>query len=115
MVVFLLILGVFIFLVNELILLSVIGFPPKDKDVLEFIKKVRDSDPYLLDGARPKSMIVSNSNPYISKSLRSCLIGCSISDVGGIPRWYKSYEEIQKLYNELGANSGKTKREILGV
>jgi hypothetical protein len=38
-----------------------------------------------------------------------------IKDVGAIPRWYKSYDESQKLYSELGNNSGKTKREKLGL
>jgi hypothetical protein len=42
-------------------------------------------------------------------------MGYYISDVGAIPRWYKSYGEIQKLYVELGAKSGKTKKEKLGL
>ena len=42
-------------------------------------------------------------------------MGCYISEVGAIPRWYKSYDEIQKLYVELGAKGKKTKKEILGV
>jgi hypothetical protein len=42
-------------------------------------------------------------------------MGCYINDVGAIPRWYKSYDEIQKLYDELGVNSVKTKREKLGL
>ena len=48
-------------------------------------------------------------------SLSTCLMGYYISDVGTIPKWYKSYGEIQKLYVELGAKSSKTKREILGL
>ena len=42
-------------------------------------------------------------------------MGCYIHDVGTIPRWYKSYGEIQKLYAELGGEKGKTKREKLGL
>jgi hypothetical protein len=110
-----LIIALITFISFELINLSVTGFPPKDEDVLEFIEKLRNSEPYLLDGAKPGSMLCSSGNPYISSSLSTCLIGCYIQDVGAIPRWYKSYGEIQKLYVELGANSGKTKREKLGL
>jgi hypothetical protein len=113
--VILLIFGLLIFLVSELININVCGFPPKDEDVLEFIEKVRKSNPVVWDGAKPNSMISSSGNPYISTSLSTCLMGCYIHDVGAVPRWYKSYGEIQKLYVELGAKSGKTKREKLGL
>ncbi len=111
----LLIVGLILFVGFESVNISVCGFPPKDKDVLEFLEKVKESNPSLLDGAKPDSMISSSGNPYISNSLRTCLMGCYISDVGTIPRWYKSYDEIQKLYTELGVKSSKTKREILGL
>ena len=110
-----LIVGFVFFAAYEGVNLSVTGFPPKDEDVLEFIEKLRNSEPYLLDGAKPGSMLCSSGNPYISSSLSTCLMGYYISDVGAIPRWYKSYGEIQKLYVELGAKSGKTKREKLGL
>ena len=115
LVILLLILGLILFVGFELVNINVCGFPPKDEDVLEFIEKVRKSNPYLLDGAKPGSMISSSGNPYISTTLSTCLMGCYISDVGPIPRWYKSYGEIQKLYVELGAKSGKTKKEKLGL
>lgn len=111
----LLIISLIIFIAFELININVVGFPPKDEDVLEFIEKVRKSNPELLDGAKPGSMISSSGNPYISTTLSTVLMGCYISDVGAIPRWYKSYDEIQKLYAELGSKSGKTKREKLGL
>jgi hypothetical protein len=110
-----LIFGLILFIGLELININVCGFPPKDEDVLEFIEKVRKSNPVVWDGAKPNSMISSSGNPYISTSLKTCLFGCYIQDVGTIPRWYKSYGEIQKLYDELGKNSGKTKREKLGL
>lgn len=110
-----LIVGFVFFAVYELINISVCGFPPKDEDVLEFIEKVRNGDPYLIDGVKPDSIISSSGNPYISTSFSTCLMGCYIHDVGAIPRWYKSYGEIQKLYIELGAKSGKTKKEKLGL
>jgi len=110
-----LIFGLILFIGLELANLNVCGFPPKDEDVLEFIEKVRKSNPELIDGAKPDSMISSSGNPYISNSLRTCLFGCYINDVGTIPKWYKSYGEIQKLYAELGAKGGKTKREKLGL
>ena len=110
-----LIIGFISFVAYEGTNLSVTGFPPKDEDVLEFIEKVRKSNPYLLDGAKPNSMISSSGNPYISSSLSTCLMGFYINDVGAIPRWYKSYGEIQKLYAELGVNNVKTKREKLGL
>ena len=113
--VILLIVGFVSFLIYEGVNLSVTGFPPKDEDVLEFIEKVRKSNPFLLDGAKPGCMLCSSGNPYISKSLSTCLMGYYISDVGAIPRWYKSYDEIQKLYVELGAKSSKTKKEKLGL
>jgi len=113
--VILLIVGLILFVGFEWVNISVCGFPPKDEDVLEFINKVRKSNPELIDGAKPNSMISSSGNPYISNSLRTCLFGCYINDVGTIPRWYKSYDEIQKLYVELGANNVKTKREKLGL
>lgn len=111
----LLISGFVFFAVYEGINLSVTGFPPKDSDVLEFVEKIKKSNPFLLDGVNPDCMISSIGNPYISTSLSTCLMGCYIKDVGAIPRWYKSYGEIQKLYVELGAKSSKTKREILGL
>lgn len=111
----LLIVGLILFVAFELININVCGFPPKDEDVLEFIEKVRKSNPVLLDGAKPDSMISSSGNPYISITLRTILMGCYIQDVGTIPKWYKSYGEIQKLYVELNAKSGKTKREKLGL
>ena len=110
-----LIVALIVFIAFELINISVCGFPPKDEDVLEFIEKVRKSNPVVWDGAKPDSMISSSGNPYISNSLRTVLMGCYINDVGTIPRWYKSYGEIQKLYIELGAKSGKTKKEKLGL
>jgi hypothetical protein len=113
--VILLIVGFVSFLIYEGVNLSVTGFPPKDEDVLEFIEKVRKSNPFLLDGAKPGCMLCSSGNPYISKSLSTCLMGYYIKDVGAIPIWYKSYGEIQKLYVELGENSSKTKREKLGL
>ena len=113
--VMLLIAGLIFLSIYELTNLSVTGFPPKDEDVLEFIEKLRNSEPYLLDGAKPGSMLCSSGNPYISSSLSTCLMGYYIKDVGAIPRWYKSYDEIQKLYTELGANDVKTKREKLGL
>lgn len=103
------------FIAYELTNINVVGFPPKDKDVLEFVEKVRNGNPYLLDGAKPGSMLCSSGNPYISTTLSTILMGCYINDVGAIPRWYKSYDEIQKLYVELGVNSSKTKREKLGL
>lgn len=109
------IIGLILFVGFEWVNISVCGFPPKDKDVLEFIEKVRKSNPSLFDGAKPDSMISSSGNPFISNSLKTVLMGCYINDVGTIPRWYKSYDEIQKLYVELGANSSKTKREKLGL
>jgi hypothetical protein len=110
----LLIFGLILFIGLELVNINVCGFPPKDKDVLEFIEKVRKSNPHLMSGAKPDCMISSSGNPHISNSISTCLFGCYINDVGTIPKWYKSYGEIQKLYTELGAKSGKTKREILG-
>ena len=105
-----LIVGFVSFAVYEGTNLSVTGFPPKDKDVLEFVEKLRNSNPYLLD-----SMLSSRSGPYISTTLSTILMGCYINDVGAIPIWYKSYDEIQKLYEELGSKSSKTKREKLGL
>ena len=113
--VILFILGFVSFLIYEGVNLSVAGFPPKDEDVLEFLEKVKKSNPSLLDGAKPDSMLRSNGNPFISNSLKTVLMGCYINDVGTIPRWYKSYDEIQKLYIELGAKSSKTKKEKLGL
>jgi hypothetical protein len=110
MLVLLLVMFFILFIAYELININVVGFPPKDKDVLEFVEKLRNSNPYLLD-----SMLSSRSGPYISTTLSTILMGCYISDVGAIPRWYKSYDEIQKLYAELGSKSSKTKREILGL
>jgi hypothetical protein len=111
----LLIVALIVFIAFELININVCGFPPKDEDVLEFIEKVRKSNPFLLDGAKPNSMISSSGNPYISSSLSTCLMGYYINDVGTIPKWYKSYGEIKKLYVELGVNDVKTKREKLGL
>jgi hypothetical protein len=104
-----------LFIAYELININVVGFPPKDKDVLEFIEKVRKSNPERIDGVKPGSIISSSGNPYISTTLSTVLMGCYINDVGAIPIWYKSYDEIQKLYEELGSKSSKTKREKLGL
>lgn len=115
MIIFLLVMCLILFIAYELININVVGFPPKDEDVLEFVEKLRNGDPYLLDGAKPGSMLCSSGNPYISTTLSTVLMGCYISDVGAIPRWYKSYDEIQKLYEELGSKNSKTKREKLGL
>ena len=115
MIVFLLVMCSILFIAYELININVVGFPPKDEDVLEFVEKVRNGDPFLLEGVKPNSMLCSSGNPYISTTLSTILMGCYINDVGAIPRWYKSYDEIQKLYVELGVNSSKTKREKLGL
>ena len=115
MIIFLLVMCLILFIAYELININVVGFPPKDEDVLEFVEKVRNGNPYLLDGAKPGSMLCSSGNPYVSTTLSTILMGCYINDVGAIPRWYKSYDEIQKLYVELGVNSSKTKREKLGL
>jgi hypothetical protein len=104
-----------LFIAYELTNINVVGFPPKDKDVLEFLEKLRNGDPFLLDGVKPGSMLCSSNTPYISTTLSTVLMGCYINDVGAIPRWYKSYDEIQKLYEELGSKSSKTKREKLGL
>ena len=111
----LLIVGFVSLLIYEGVNLSVWGFPPKDEDVLEFLEKVKKSNPSLLDGVKPDSMLRSNGNQFISNSLKTVLMGCYINDVGTIPKWYKSYDEIQKLYIELGAKSSKTKKEKLGL
>ena len=110
-----LIVALIVFIAFELINISVCGFPPKDEDVLEFVEKVKKSNPVVWDGVKPDSMISSSGNPFISNSLRTVLMGCYINDVGTIPRWYKSYGEIQKLYTELGAKNTKTTREKLGL
>jgi hypothetical protein len=115
LVVGLLVMFFILFIGYELVNINVCGFPPKDEDVLEFIEKVRNGNPYLLDGAKPNSMLCSSGNPYISTTLSTILMGCYIKDVGAIPRWYKSYDEIQKLYEELGSKNSKTKREKLGL
>ena len=115
MIIFLLVMCLILFIAYELININVVGFPPKDEDVLEFVEKLRNGDPYLLDGVKPGSMLCSSGNPYISTTLSTVLMGCYISDVGAIPRWYKSYDEIQKLYEELGSKNSKTKREKLGL
>ena len=115
MIIFLLVMCLILFIAYELININVVGFPPKDEDVLEFVEKLRNGDPYLLDGAKPGSMLCSSGNPYVSTTLSTILMGCYINDVGAIPRWYKSYDEIQKLYEELGSKNSKTKREKLGL
>lgn len=115
MIIFLLVMCLILFIAYELININVVGFPPKDEDVLEFVEKVRNGDPFLLEGVKPNSMLCSSGNPYISTTLSTILMGCYINDVGAIPRWYKSYDEIQKLYEELGSKNSKTKREKLGL
>ena len=115
LVILMLIAGLILFVGIELVNINVCGFPPKDKDVLEFIEKVRKSNPERIDGVKPGSIISSSGNPYISTTLSTVLMGCYINDVGAIPIWYKSYDEIQKLYVELGVNNVKTKREKLGL
>jgi hypothetical protein len=112
-VVILLIIGLVIFTGIQIIDINVYGSPPKDEDVLEFINKVRNSNPSLLSGASTDCMITSSGNPFISSSINGVLFGFYINNVGLIPKWYKSHSEIKRLYNELGAN--KTKREKLGL
>lgn len=116
--VFLLVWVFFIFLTNEIAQVGSTGFPPKDKDVLEFLVKAKNSNPRIMDGSKKNSLIrFSDGLPFISNSVSSCLMGCYINDVGSIPRWYKSYGEIKKLYGELSVKSvdTKTKREKLGL
>ena len=107
------------FLVWEIATISVSGFPPKDKDVLEFLEKIKEKNLYVMDGVKPNGIIGGiGDGIYISTALSSCLMGGYINDVGAIPRWYKSYGEIKKLYVKLGPQkivNTKTKREKLGL
>lgn len=80
----------------------VCGVPKKDSEYLEYIEKLRNSNPYLLDGTKSDSMISSNiTDGFISDSIQGILFGCYISNMGIVPRWYKSYGEINKLREEL--------------
>lgn len=80
----------------------VCGFPKKDSDYLQFIEKLRNDNPYLLDSASSESMISSyNTKGFVSYSIKGVLTGCYIEGIGMVPRWYKSYSEINKLRDEL--------------
>ena len=84
----------------------VCGFPKKDSVYLEFIEKLKKDNPYITDGASSDSMISSfNTKGFISYSIRGVLTGCYIEGIGMVPRWYKSYSEINKLRDELLNNS----------
>ena len=55
-----------------------------------------------MDGASSDSMISSyNTKGFISYSIKGVLTGCYIEGIGMVPRWYKSYSEINKLRDEL--------------
>lgn len=118
-IVFYVVVGVLIcfVLLNEIITMYVNGIPPKDKDVLEYLEKVKVSNPRVVSGAKEDCMIISDENPFITTSSKTLFIGCSISGVGVIPRWYKSYKEIKKLYVELGSEEfvKQTKKQKLGL
>jgi len=89
---------VLIFL-GDIIGIMVCGFPKSDKECLDFIEKLRENDPYIIRGTR----IISNYKVpgFISDSIKGILLGCYIEGVGMVPRWYKSYSEINKLRDEL--------------
>lgn len=80
----------------------VCGFPKKDSYYLEFLEELKKDNPYLLDGVSEDCMISSvNTTGYISYSISGVLCGCYVDGIGMVPRWYKSYSEINKLRNEL--------------
>ena len=62
-------------IINEIIELSAAGFPPKDKDVLEFIEKVRKSNPAVTKNFLSSGYtIISCENPTITTSNRTFLL-----------------------------------------
>lgn len=80
----------------------VCGFPKKDSVYLDFIEKLRNNDPYIMDGATSDCIISSfDTKGFISYSIKGVLTGCYIEGIGMVPRWYKSYSEINKLRDEL--------------
>lgn len=99
MILLLIILLLVVLFLGDIAGISVCGFPKSDKECLEFIKKLRENDPYIIRGTR---IITHYQIPgYISDSIKGTLFGCYIEGIGMVPRWYKSYSEIQKMYNEL--------------
>jgi hypothetical protein len=78
------------------------GFPKKDSVYLDFIEKLRNDNPFIMDGVDSDSLISSyNTNGFISYGIRGILFGCYVNGIGMVPRWYKSYSEIDKLRDEL--------------
>lgn len=92
---------VLIFL-GDIIGIMVCGFPKKDSVYLDFIEKLRNDNPYIMDGATSDCLISSyKTKGFISYSIKGVLTGCYIEGIGMVPRWYKSYSEINKLRDEL--------------
>jgi hypothetical protein len=77
----------------------VCGFPKSDKEYLGYIENLKSKEPYIISGTR----IISHykCDGFISDSISGILCGCYIEGLGMVPRWYKSYSEIKKMYNEL--------------
>lgn len=75
------------------------GFPKSDKEYLGYIENLKSKEPYIISGTR----IISHykCDGFISDSISGILCGCYIEGLGMVPRWYKSYSEIKKMYNEL--------------
>ena len=116
----LLFIAIFLAIVHEIIFVCEYGTPPKDKDVLEMWEKSGDiynsldksyNDQFRLD---TKQWSIT---PKIIKFNYSLLWFGYISDVGVLPRWYKSSKIIKQRFNEEIKNSKYTvtKRDKLGL
>ena len=103
MLILIIVLGIIVFfLLSELPCLVVCGWPKTDSEYLQYLDEIKNNNPYLISGASKNSMISTfTDRRFISNSIKSGLFGCYIEDMGCVPRWYKSYREIKKLYNEL--------------
>lgn len=118
--------GLLIWSIFEIVILSEEGSPISEKDISDYLDKIEKEN--LINGVskRWNDKFVLNvkgfnhrhyDNPSIYQTQYSLIFPYHISDVGVIPIWSKSYTRIKNLFKENIENSSyKTdKRKKLGL
>ena len=124
--VLLIIIGLLIWSIFEIIVLSEEGSPISDKDISDYLDKIEKEN--LINGVskRWNDKFVLNvkgfnhrhrDNPSIYETQYSLIFPYYITDVGVIPIWSKSYRRVKNLFKENIENSSyrTDKRKKLGL
>lgn len=115
--------AIFAAIIHEIVFMITEGTPPKDKDVLEMWEKCKDAYKELDQTYNDQFRLAKGKGyyditvPRIIKFNYSLLWFGYITEVGVLPRWYKSSKIIKQRFNEEIKKSKYTvtKRDKLGL